>query len=241
LQDAGVGVAIVDAIEDGDLVAMGSALKDMPLVTGGSGVAIGLPANWGLQGSSAAGRRADQLPEPRGMQAIVSGSCSQATNTQVLRFKQGGGPAFAVDPLAIAAGEDVAARAMAWALPLLAQGPVLVYATAQAEAVQAVQSTLGAARAGELVEQTLSRIATGLVQAGVRQLVVAGGETSGAVVQALGVSHMQIGPQIDPGVPWTSAAARATDGEPMHLALKSGNFGGDEFFTDAFRRLRCTP
>ena len=137
-----------------------------------------------------------------------------------------------VDPLAIAQGQDVAAQALAWAAPLLASGPVLVHATAEPAAVQAVQAQLGAERAGALVEDVLAQVARGLVQAGVRRLVVAGGETSGAVVQALGVRQLAIGPQIDPGVPWTWAH---TDlGTPVHLALKSGNFGSADFFLKTF-------
>jgi len=137
-----------------------------------------------------------------------------------------------VDPLAIARGDDVAANALAWAEPLLASGPVLVHATAEPAAVQAVQAQLGAEQAGALVEQLLARVARGLVQRGVRRLVVAGGETSGAVVQALGVRQLAIGPQIDPGVPWTWAP---TDlGAPVHLALKSGNFGSTDFFIKTF-------
>jgi uncharacterized protein YgbK (DUF1537 family) len=148
---------------------------------------------------------------------------------------------LAIDPLAIAAGDDVAAKALDWAEPLLASGPVLIYATAQPSAVRAVQERLGVARAGELVEHTLSRIACGLLQRGVRQLLVAGGETSGAVVQALGVQRMAIGPQIDPGVPWTAVDPPLCAGEPVHLALKSGNFGSDDFFTKAFKQLAVLP
>ena len=147
-----------------------------------------------------------------------------------------GGAALAIDPLQLAAGRDLAADALAWAQPRLASGPVLVYATAEPDAVRAVQEQLGAERAGELVEQALSRIAVGLVEAGVRQLIVAGGETSGACVQALGIRQMRIGPQIDPGVPWCHAASpvRAAG---LHLALKSGNFGGVDFFSRAFELL----
>ena len=129
------------------------------------------------------------------------------------------------------------AQALAWAQPLLAQGPVLVYATAESSAVQAVQAQLGVARAGELVEHALSRIAVGLVDLGVRQMVVAGGETSGAVVQALGVTQMAIGPQIDPGVPWTAVQPARWPGTHVHLALKSGNFGTTDFFCKAFTQL----
>jgi uncharacterized protein YgbK (DUF1537 family) len=116
----------------------------------------------------------------------------------------------------------------------LDQGPVLVYSTAEPDALKAVQERLGVQAAGELVERALATIAKGLVGAGVRQLVVAGGETSGSVVQALGISRLRIGAQIDPGVPWC-AAAPATGA--MHIALKSGNFGAEDFFTKAFEQL----
>ena len=132
--------------------------------------------------------------------------------------------------------EDVAAQALAWARQRLGARPVLVYATAAPEAVKAVQAQLGAERAGALVEQALARVAAGLVEAGVGQLLVAGGETSGACVQALGVRTLRIGPQIDPGVPWCHATPPLRPGG-LHLALKSGNFGGVDFFTRAFDRL----
>ena len=235
LQAQGVGVAVVDAVDNADLLRIGPALAGMALVTAGSGIAIGLPPNWrGQLGDAAV---AAQLPPPRGLRAVVSGSCSLATNAQVQQFRQAGGAAFAVDPLAIAAGHDVAAQALAALLPHLGGGPVLAYASAEPEAVKAVQAQLGADRAGALVEQTLACIATGLMQAGVRQLVVAGGETSGAVVQALGVQQMAIGPQIDPGVPWTAVQSPACPGEVLHLALKSGNFGTPDFFSKAFTVL----
>lgn len=237
LQADGVGIAVVDAVDNEDLLRIGVALAGMPLVTAGSGIAIGLPQNWRTAGVLAPSDVADRLPPATGLRAVVSGSCSVATNAQVQHFREQGGAAFAVNPLDIAAGEDIAAQALAWAAPPLAQGPVLVYATAEAEAVRAVQARLGVAEAGELVERTLSRIAAGLVQAGVRQLVVAGGETSGAVVQALGVAQMAIGPQIDPGVPWTAVTSPVCPGETLHVALKSGNFGSTDFFTKAFTRL----
>ena len=235
LQTEGVGIAVVDAVSNDDLLRIGAALQGMPLVTAGSGVAIGLPQNWPI-GRGAAGR-ADTLPAPSGLRAVVSGSCSLATNAQVLHFRRSGRPGFAVDPLALAAGDDVVGSALAWADQHLADGPVLVYATAEPTAVQEVQSRLGVARAGEIVEQALSRIARGLVERGVRQLVVAGGETAGAVVRELGVRQMSIGPQIDPGVPWTAVRSPACGDQTLHMALKSGNFGTTDFFTKAFDRL----
>lgn len=234
LRTQGVGLAIVDAISNDDLLRLGPALKDMPLVTAGSGVAIGLPANFGLAPSSTA----SALPPATGLQAVVSGSCSLATNRQVLAFIKAGHPALGVDPLQIAAkeaaGVDVAAEALAWAEPLLSHGPVLIYSTADANAVKTVQVQLGGEAAGAMVERILAVIARGLVQRGVRQLVVAGGETSGACVQALNITQMKIGPQIDPGVPWCHAQSDAAGGSGLHLTLKSGNFGTDDFFSKAF-------
>ncbi|KNZ31246.1 MAG: membrane protein [Methylibium sp. NZG] len=237
LQREGVGMAIVDAIRNDDLVQLGQALKGQALVTAGSGVAIGLPTNWGLVPSPAAA----VLPPAGGLQAIVSGSCSVATNGQVAHARAAGVPVFEVDPLQVAAGADVAAQALAWARGRfqsgLPRGPVLITATADTTQLQAVQAQLGVARAGELVEHTLAAIGRGLVQLGVRQLVVAGGETSGAVVQALGISQLQIGAQIDPGVPWCAALSPAADAQVLHITLKSGNFGSADFFTKAFATL----
>ena len=200
-------------------------------------IAIGLAQNWPQIAARGAAADAARLPPAGGLRAAVSGSCSQATNAQVAAFRQGGRPALALDPLALAAGDDGVAQALAWADGQLHRGPVLVYASAEPAAVRAVQAQLGVARAGELVEQALSRIAVGLVERGVRQLVVAGGETSGAVVQALGIARMAIGPQIDPGVPWTAVQSPAAPGEVLHMALKSGNFGGVGFFGKAFDAL----
>jgi 3-dehydrotetronate 4-kinase len=235
LRAEGIAIAIVDATSNAQLIAAGPAWAPLPLLTAGSGVAIGLPPNFGI----ASDPRAALLPPPRGRQAIVSGSCSLATNQQVLRFIESGGAAFAIDPLRIAAGVDVAAEALAWAAPRLAQGqgPLLVYATAEAAAVRAVQAQLGVAQAGDMVEQTLGAIARALVQRGVGQLIVAGGETSGACVQALGIDRLRIGPQIAPGVPWCHARGGAA-AEGLHIALKSGNFGAPGFFAEAFELLR---
>ena len=231
LQAEGVAIAVVDALDNDDLLRLGPALKDLRLVTAGSGVAIGLPGNFGIAASAAASR----LPAAEGLQAVVSGSCSVATNRQVHSFIEAGRPAYAIDPLRIAAGDDVVAQVLAWARPLLAQGPVLVYSTAEPAAVKAVQGQLGADEAGVMVERTIAAIARALVDLGVRQLVVAGGETSGACVQALGMRQLQIGPQIDPGVPW--CWGRDAAGCALHVTLKSGNFGTDDFFTRAFAQL----
>ena len=228
LAAAGHAYAVVDAVADEDLLALGEACAGMALITGGSGIAMGLPKNFGCD--SAAGQA---LPRVAGRAAVISGSCSAQTNTQVEAWKSQR-KAFRVDPLRLAAGEDMAAQALAWAAALPPDEPLLVYATALPDAVRAAQSQLGAAQAGELVEHCLARVAQGLVAAGVRKLIVAGGETSGAVVNALGVRLLRIGPQIDPGVPWT-----VSEGEPLiALALKSGNFGGTDFFTKALEMVK---
>ena len=236
LRSQGVAFAVADAVADADLHVLAQAAHHLALVVAGSGLAIGIPALHGL----APRPEAAALPPASGTCAVVSGSCSAATNAQVADFisRSPGGAdrAFAVDPLRLAAGEDVAAQALAWAAPRLSTGPVLVYATAAPEAVKAVQAQLGVERAGALVEQALARVAQGLVAAGVGQLLVAGGETSGACVQALGVNTLRIGPQIDPGVPWCHATP-PTRPQGLHLALKSGNFGGTDFFTRAFEVL----
>lgn len=232
LRAAGVRFAIVDAIVKDDLMHLGRALADARFVVAGAGVASGLPQNHGLHPSAAA----CSLPAASGARAVVSGSCSVATNQQVAHFIQHGLPAFAIDPLRIAAGHDVAGEALAWADPLLGDQPVLVYSSAAPAAVCSVQGQLGVADAGALVERTLAAVALGLVERGVRQLILAGGATSGACAQALGVRQLRIGPQIEAGVPWCHARAPACDTE-LHVALKPGNFGSTDFFTKAFQQL----
>jgi uncharacterized protein YgbK (DUF1537 family) len=229
LRAAGVAMAVVDAVSDADLERIGAACADLPLVTAGSGVGLGLARHYQRDGLLQAANRAASMPAIAGAAAVVSGSCSVATNAQVAHWLNVR-PGFRIDPLLLATGENIVATALSWAGPYLAAGePVLVYATSEPAAVQAVQAQLGVERAGGLVEDALARIAQGLVRAGVRRLVVAGGETSGAVVQALGVSALRIGPQIDPGVPWTESL-----GSPrLALALKSGNFGTVDFFEKA--------
>ncbi|MGB3289044.1 MAG: 3-oxo-tetronate kinase [Burkholderiaceae bacterium] len=233
LKTEGVGMAIVDAISNDDLLQIGAACAELPLVTAGSGIALGLPQNFRAQGLLKAQDAARDLPETQGLRAIICGSCSQATQAQLADAAARGVPSYAIDPLRLAANEDQVGEAMAWAKPLLAQGPVIVYATASPDRVKAAQDKLGVERAGSLVEAALAEIARQLVQAGVRQLIVAGGETSGAVVTALEVRSLRIGPTIDPGVPWTVSLGAT----PIALALKSGNFGATDFFTKAWSQL----
>lgn len=232
LQREGCRHAIVDAIADHDLEAIGAAAKDLALITGGSGIALGLPENFRRAGLIGDGGGADILPKITGKAAVLSGSCSQATLAQLAYMKERA-PVFAIDPLAAANGRDVAGEALAWGGEKLGDVPILFAATAPPDQVAQVQRQLGRERAGALIEGIMAEIAAGLVARGVRRLVVAGGETAGAVVQALGVTGLRIGRQIDPGVPWTVSL-----GEPaLALALKSGNFGAPDFFLRAFNAL----
>ncbi|OHV97156.1 membrane protein [Janthinobacterium lividum] len=244
LRGQGCHFAVVDAVSNRDLEAIGAACADLKLITGGSGIALGLPQNFRQRGqlSPSPAGQAGRLPPASGFRAVISGSCSVATQQQVAHLRESA-PSFHVDPLQLAAGGEVVdavvEHALEWAGAHLAQGPVLIYATATPDAVRAVQAQLGVERAGALVEEALAAIAQGLVRLGVGQLIVAGGETSGAVVKALGVAGLRIGPEIDPGVPWTQALpAPGADGmAPLVLALKSGNFGTVDFFSKAWQVL----
>lgn len=228
MRAAGVRHAVLDSITDEHLFALGEACADLKLVTGGSGMAMGLPRNF-VRAGLLHGGQSTRLPHVGGPTAVLAGSCSTATQGQVAQMRRDH-HAFALDPVAMAEGRDAAAEALAWAQEHLSNRPILIYSTATPEQVSAVQDRLGREHAGELVERALGRIAQGLVERGVRRLVVAGGETSGAVVSALGVEGLTIGPEIDPGVPWTFSIGTPT----LALALKSGNFGGPDFFTRAF-------
>jgi uncharacterized protein YgbK (DUF1537 family) len=236
LRAEGVAMAIVDALSDADLHTIAEACADLPLLTAGSGVALGLPANFRRAGLLKHESHAAALPAITGPAAIVSGSCSVATNAQVAQWKEAHA-ALRIDPLELATRPSVVDEALAWARQRVAREPVLIYATSTPEEVKAVQAKLGAEKAGGLVENALAEIALGLTRAGVRKLIVAGGETSGAVVGRLGVRSLRIGPAIDPGVPWTVSTGAAQVAEPMALALKSGNFGTVDFFAKALAQL----
>jgi uncharacterized protein YgbK (DUF1537 family) len=241
LRHDGVAIAIVDAVSQADLHAIGGACAGLALVTGGSGVAIGLPANFARAGLlSADTARAAAMPVLDGPAAVLSGSCSTATRGQVAAWCASR-PAFRIDPLRLAAGEPVAREATDWALARLDREPVLIYATAEPDEVRRAQQALGVHEAGRLIEQAMAALARGLVDAGVRRLVVAGGETSGAVIGALGLTCLRVGPQIDPGVPWMLAEDGAGAGAPLAVALKSGNFGGPDFFARSLAMLEHAP
>ncbi|WP_250536320.1 3-oxo-tetronate kinase [Caballeronia sp. AZ10_KS36] len=231
LRADGVRLAIADALTDADLRTLGAACADLALVTGGSGVAIGLPENFRRAGLIEPNDKAADLPAVEGAALVLAGSASKATNAQVAEWIAAR-PAYRVDPRALARGEAVVDEALAF-IDAHAPQPVLVYATASPDEVKAVQQELGSAAAGQLVEDALAAIAREARARGVRRFVVAGGETSGAVVQALGVQMLQIGPPIDPGVPVTVSVGDT----PLALALKSGNFGARDFFDKALRYI----
>ena len=226
----GVRHVVVDAVADTDLGIIGEAIGDDTLVTGGSGVALGLPAAYRRRGLMEHRSGADTLPKVGGASAVLAGSCSAATLGQIAAFK---GAHLALDTDAICRGEDVAGKALDWAKSKLGNGAILLSASDKPEVVKALQAKYGVEKSSQAIEKTMAALARSLVGAGVGRLVVAGGETSGAVVSALNVTALRIGPEIDPGVPWTASVGS----KPILLALKSGNFGAPDFFTKAFDRL----
>ncbi len=229
LRGEGVRHVVTDAIDEEHLFHLGAAVADLPLITGGSGIAMGLPENFRRRGLLSKTQEAASLPAVEGLEAVLAGSCSVATLGQIEQMAKER-PALKLEPGKL--GEPAAVEgALAWAKEQLGKGPVLIYASAPPEEVKAAQEKLGRERAGQVVEEAMAAIAKGLAAAGVRRLVVAGGETSGAVVQALGVKGLQIGAQIDPGVPATVSIGP----EPFALALKSGNFGAPDFFMKALK------
>ena len=230
---AGHQVVVVDALTDRHLRTIGLASADLALITGGSGVAMGLPEAFQAEGATSAAP-GQGFAAPAGRAAILAGSCSAATRRQIEVAISAGLPAFQVDPLALASGDVTPATVLDWIAAQVESRPVLVYSSADPDEVGRVQAALGRAHAGEAVERALAAIAQALVQRGVTRLIVAGGETSGAVVGALDVKALAIGPEIDPGVPWT----RTRSGTDLALALKSGNFGAPDFFLKAWSLLR---
>ena len=225
---AGFRHLIVDAVADEDLRAIALGSDRLPLITGGSGIALGLPDLFARQGKSRRAGDAAQLPRVGGPAAVLAGSSSRATLAQVA-YMRARRPALQLDTTRLDQPDTLAAEALAWADSHGGESSVLIAASAPPADVEATQRRFGAERAGELIENVLGSVARGLRERGVRRFVVAGGETSGAVAGALGVGALRIGEQIDPGVPWTATL----DSPPLALALKSGNFGAEDFFLRA--------
>ena len=224
-QAEGRTLIVVDAIHDEDLMRIGEAAADLPLITGGSGVALGLPENFRraglLQGGGGGWTGVD------GPAAILSGSCSNATRAQVAAWS---GPALEIKATDVVTGDMTGAKLAEW---MLAQGETaLGYSSADPATVREAQEAFGKDLIAEAIEKVMAEAAVALVEGGVKRLVTAGGETSGAIVEALGAEALAIGPEIDPGVP-----ALKVEGRDLALALKSGNFGAEDFFEKAVSAL----
>ncbi|WP_137700692.1 3-oxo-tetronate kinase [Marimonas lutisalis] len=231
LAKEGVAHVVVDAVADVDLEVIAEACRDMPLMTGGSAVAMPLPQLWMRDGTLKAPGARPARPKLDPGAIILSGSCSAMTRAQVAAYAQRA-PAFRLEPLSLA--ETGIGEALNWLSAQPPEAAPLLYATAEPDAVRAAQDVLGRARAGAVVEEALAAIAVAARDMGKRRFVVAGGESSGAVTQALGVTRLDIGAEIAPGVPWTYCES---GGAQLALALKSGNFGAESFFADALSCL----
>ncbi len=232
LQSAGVAHVVVDAVSNDDLGLIAEACQDMALMTGGSAVAMPLPGLWLARGLVTKAGPADAPRAEAGGAIVLSGSCSAMTNRQVADYLAAGHPAFQLDPVQLA--RTGAQPAQDW---LAAQDPKstpILYATAEPDAVRQAQALLGAEVAGQLIEAALAACAVAARGLGIRRFVVAGGETSGAVAKALGISRLHIGPEIAPGVPWCFATSA---GHSVAITLKSGNFGQEGFFAQALEAL----
>jgi 3-dehydrotetronate 4-kinase len=236
LSNRGFGAAIADAVFERDLETLGTVALEHRVSVGASGIGLGL-----ARALLASGQVKSNAPNAMsdapvgGAAACLAGSCSQATLQQIANA-EAAMPVLHLDPDQAVAGKDEARRALAWARDRLKQGPILIASSSKPDEVAALQARHGRDTAGHAIEQAMADIAAGLVQSGVRRLVVAGGETSGAVVDRLSIPGFLVGAEIAAGVPVLRAVG-AREG-PMLLALKSGNFGGPEFFADALKLMR---
>jgi 3-dehydrotetronate 4-kinase len=235
LAEQGIGAAIIDAVFDSDLETIGAVAADHRLSVGASGIGLGLARALVKSGKVKPASSAATGAAVGGPAACLAGSCSQATLQQIAKA-EAIMPVLHLDPDRVVAGREEARRAVAWAAERVHSGPVLIASSAAPEEVAALQSRHGRSHAGHAIEQAMADIAESLVGAGVRRLIVAGGETSGAVVDRLRIPGFLVGEEIAAGVPVLRAVG-AGNGE-MLLALKSGNFGGTEFFSDALALMR---
>ncbi|MGJ8589308.1 MAG: 3-oxo-tetronate kinase [Yoonia sp.] len=226
---AGKRLIVVDALRDADLMEIGEAANGLPLITGGSGVALGLPQNFARRGQIAQNHTAWR--GEAGKCVALSGSCSKATRAQVALHSKTN-PAFEIDAAAVIEGQLDAATVTAWLLD--ADGIPLAYSSADPAVVAGIQNRFGREKSANALEAFFAQVARQLVAAGVGKLLTAGGETSGAVVDGLNLTTLEIGPEIDPGVP----ALRASD--TLVIALKSGNFGAPDYFEKAAGILGAT-
>ncbi|MGL4974380.1 MAG: 3-oxo-tetronate kinase [Bosea sp. (in: a-proteobacteria)] len=225
---AGQDLIVVDANSDDDLHAIGRAVAGHRLVTGGSGIAMGLPDNFRREGLLAGAARAFAGLEGPGV--VLSGSCSSQSMSQVTTYAQNH-PALPIFPDDLIRGRMTVRIARDWIMENIEECP-MVYSTADAAAVRRAQERHGRDKIAGLIERFMAELACEITETGVTRLVVGGGETSGAVVSALKIKACTIGPEIDPGIP-----ALMVEGQPLVLALKSGNFGELGFFEKALKAL----
>lgn len=236
LQAQGCAAAIADAVFERDLETLGAVAFAAPVSTGASGLGLGLARAAMTSGAARRAGRSRGAEPVGGLQAAVAGSCSRATLEQIARAETIM-PTLRLDAGRLVTDADAEiAAALDWARSRLAQGPVLIASSGAPDEIARVQATHGREAAGHAIEAATSAIAQGLVEQGVRRLVVAGGETSGAAVDRLGVPAFLVEEEIAAGVPVLRAVGWR--GAPMRLALKSGNFGGPDFFADAFAAMR---
>lgn len=233
LKSAGRRYGVADALDEDDLLILGRAAADHGLVIGASGIAMGLPANLRDKGIIGPEFRSTATPEVPGRAIALAGSCSVATREQVA-WARDLWPSARLDPDRIAAGGNPAKELADWAASQPAERPVLIYSSADPEMVAAAQERHGRRRAGRMIEDTLATMAATLRERGFARFVVAGGETAGAVVPALGIRALRVGPEIAPGAPWCESLDALS---PLAVALKSGNFGGPNFFSEALEML----
>jgi 3-dehydrotetronate 4-kinase len=229
----GFGAAIIDAVFDPDLETIGRVALDHRLSVGASGIGLGLAR--ALVAAAAGKSASSSAAAIGGLAAILAGSCSQATLGQIAAAEKIM-PVLHLDPEQIVQGKDEARRALVWARERLQSGPLLIASSATPDRVAALQARHGRDATGHAIEEAMADIAEALIAVGVRRLIVAGGETSGAVVDRLQIPGFLVGEEIAAGVPVLQAVG-AKQGD-MLLALKSGNFGGPEFFSDALTLMR---
>ena len=232
-QNEGYRLMLADAVSDADLRVLGEALADARMITGGSGIAMGLPGNFRRNGRIGTTPLPLRLTAPAGRPVILAGSCSAATRSQVRTAIEAGFPSLKLEPLDIASGAQTPDSVASWVIRTTGSRPPLVYSSDTPEEVRRIQQQLGRQHSGDLVEHLMGAVSAILRDSGFSRFIVAGGETSGAVVESLGARALRIGPEITPGVPWT----RSIGVPGLALALKSGNFGASDFFTTALDLL----
>lgn len=232
LKENDVPHVIVDAVADTDLDTIASACQDMDFITGGSALAMPLAEFYKASGKISANDNSFMNKKLNTGSIILSGSCSEMTIIQVKNFIQRGAAAFQLDPIDLA--ENGVKKVLDWLSSRDFTKNIIIYATSDPDTVKKVQTELGVDMAGKIVEQGLSECAIAARELGIKNFIIAGGETSGAITKALNVRQLDIGIEIAPGVPWTFSGKRNNQ---IALSLKSGNFGSEEFFTEALSKL----